>query len=145
MYVYFPNIANIHFLLKRCLLLFQSLSGGTVNRTLRVVHNGDYKDGFIVRINGTVGENVRRHVQWRIQDFPEEVVTSKRGRQPTNWPFFPENCMKMKKFWPGRGGRIPCAPWWVGASGVVMYIFERSKNEPMISYWIFVNFLTKNQ
>ena len=47
-------------LLNTGLSLFQSLTGGTVNRTLRVVHNGDYKDGFIVRINGTVGEKVRR-------------------------------------------------------------------------------------
>ena len=47
-------------LLNTGLSLFQSLTGGTVNRTLRVVHNCDYKDGFIVRINGTVGENVRR-------------------------------------------------------------------------------------
>ena len=29
-----------------------------MNRTLRVVHNGDYSDAFIVRINGTVGETV---------------------------------------------------------------------------------------
>ena len=42
------------------LSLFQSLTGGTVNRTLRVVYNGDYTDGFIFRINGTVGENVSR-------------------------------------------------------------------------------------
>ena len=24
--------------------------------------------------------------------------------------FFPENCMKMKTFWPMGGGRVPCAP-----------------------------------
>ena len=29
-----------------------------MNRTLRVVHNGDFSDAFIVRINGTVGEKV---------------------------------------------------------------------------------------
>ena len=40
-----------------CLVL-QSLTGGIVNRTLRVVHNGDFSDAFIVRINGTVGEKV---------------------------------------------------------------------------------------
>ena len=28
------------------------------------------------------------------------------GRQPIIWPIFPENCMKMKKFWArGRGAR----------------------------------------
>ena len=29
-----------------------------MNRTLRVVHNGDFSDAFIIRINGTVGEKV---------------------------------------------------------------------------------------
>ena len=48
--------------------------------------------------------------QWRIQDFPEEgVLTPKGGRQPIIWPIFPENCMKMKKFW-ARGARVPRAP-----------------------------------
>ena len=43
-------------------------------------------------------------LQWRIQDFPEEgALTPKGGRQPIIWQIFPENCMKMKKFW-ARGG-----------------------------------------
>ena len=33
----------------------------------------------------------------------------KGGRQPTIGLIFPENCMKMKKFWP-RGARVPGAP-----------------------------------
>ena len=33
------------------------------------------------------------------------------GRQPIIWPIFPENCMKMKKFWARGGrGRVPRAP-----------------------------------
>ena len=48
--------------------------------------------------------------QWRIQDFPEEgALTPKGGRQPVIWPIFPENCMRMKKFWAG-GGRASLAP-----------------------------------
>ena len=49
--------------------------------------------------------------QWRIQYFVEGVRqtlktcshTGRRIRQPTIWPIFPENCKKMKIFWP-RGG-----------------------------------------
>ena len=49
-------------------------------------------------------------MQLGIQDFPEEgALTQKGGRQPIIWPFFPENCMKMKKFW-ARGGRASLAP-----------------------------------
>ena len=33
----------------------------------------------------------------------------KGGHQPIIWPIFPENCMKMKKFW-ARGGRHPLDP-----------------------------------
>ena len=33
----------------------------------------------------------------------------KGGRQPIIWSIFPENCMKMKKFW-ARGGRASLAP-----------------------------------
>ena len=33
----------------------------------------------------------------------------KGGRQPIIWPIFPENCMKMKKFWAG-GARVPRTP-----------------------------------
>ena len=32
------------------------------------------------------------------------------GRQPIIWPIFPENCMKIKKFWARGGGRVPCNP-----------------------------------
>ena len=35
--------------------------------------------------------------------FPRRGTNPSEGRQPTIWPFFPENCMKMKKFW-HRGG-----------------------------------------
>ena len=31
------------------------------------------------------------------------------GRQPIIWPIFPENCMKIKKFWAG-GARVARAP-----------------------------------
>ena len=49
--------------------------------------------------------------QWRIQDFPEEgALTPKGGRQPIIWSIFPENCMKMKKFWARGGARVPRAP-----------------------------------
>ena len=48
--------------------------------------------------------------QWWIQDFPEEgALIPEGGRQPIIWPIFPENCMKMKKFWAG-GVCIPRAP-----------------------------------
>ena len=48
--------------------------------------------------------------QWRIQDFPEEgALTPKGGHQPIIWPIFPENFMKMKRFW-ARGGRTSLAP-----------------------------------
>ena len=42
--------------------------------------------------------------QWRIQDFPEEGAPTPGGRQPMILSIFAENCMKMKKFWPGGGG-----------------------------------------
>ena len=32
------------------------------------------------------------------------------GREPIIWPIFPENCMKMKKFWARGGARVPHAP-----------------------------------
>ena len=43
--------------------------------------------------------------QWWIQDFPEEGALTQSGREPIIWPIFPENCMKMKKFWTGGGAR----------------------------------------
>ena len=47
--------------------------------------------------------------QWRIQDFPEGVRQLLEGeRQHTIWPFFPKNCMKMKKFWSRGRPRVPC-------------------------------------
>ena len=50
------------------------------------------------------------HFQWRIQDFPEEgALTPKGGHQSIIWPIFPENCMKMKKFWARGGGRASLA------------------------------------
>ena len=50
--------------------------------------------------------------QWWIQDFPEEGALTPKGRgcQPIIWPIFPENCMKMKKFWARVGARVPRAP-----------------------------------
>ena len=49
------------------------------------------------------------HHQWRIQDFPEEgALIPEGGRQPIIWSIFPENCMKMKKFW--AGGRASLTP-----------------------------------
>ena len=49
--------------------------------------------------------------QWRIQHFPEEgALTPKGERQPIIWSIFPENCMKMKKFWAG-GGACPSRPF----------------------------------
>ena len=48
--------------------------------------------------------------QWQIQDFAEEgALTPEGGRQPIIWSIFPENCMKMKKFWAG-GASVPRAP-----------------------------------
>ena len=45
---------------------------------------------------------------WGIQDFPEEgALTPKGGRQPIIWQIFPENCMKMKKFWAIGGALDP--------------------------------------
>ena len=43
--------------------------------------------------------------------FPRGGGTNPKGggRQPIIWPIFPENCMKMKKFWAG-GARVPRAP-----------------------------------
>ena len=32
------------------------------------------------------------------------------GRQPIIWPIFPENCMKIKKFWAWGGARVPRNP-----------------------------------
>ena len=50
-------------------------------------------------------------LQWRIQDFPEEgALTPEGGRQPIIWSIFPENCMKMKKFWARGGGTRPSRP-----------------------------------
>ena len=34
-------------------------------------------------------------VQWRIQDFPRALTP-----EGIIWPIIPENCKKMKKFWP---------------------------------------------
>ena len=48
--------------------------------------------------------------QWQIKDFQEGARTPEEGRQPTIWPIFPKNCMKMKKFWPRRGGARPWYP-----------------------------------
>ena len=46
-------------------------------------------------------------LQWRIQDFSEKgTPTPEGGHQPITWSIFPENCMKMKKFWVG-DGRVP--------------------------------------
>ena len=46
--------------------------------------------------------------QWRIQDFPEERVPQKWGRQPTILGNFSKNCMKIfKKLDPGS---VPGAP-----------------------------------
>ena len=39
------------------------------------------------------------------------------GRQPIIWPIFPENCMKMKKFWARGGGRASLAPPLRSATG----------------------------
>ena len=44
-------------------------------------------------------------LQWRIQEERQPL----KGGRPTIWPFPPENCMKMNKFWPGGGGGVPCA------------------------------------
>ena len=50
-------------------------------------------------------------MQWRIQDFPEEgALIPEGGRQPIIWPIFPENCMKMKKFWARGGDARPSRP-----------------------------------
>ena len=37
---------------------FQTLGGGLVNKTLRVVHNGDVADRLVIRINGIGNEKV---------------------------------------------------------------------------------------
>ena len=57
-------------------------------------------------------KNLNDSIQWRIQDFPEEgAPTPQGGRQHTNLPKFPKNCMKLKEFGPpgGRGTR-PSGP-----------------------------------
>ena len=33
--------------------------------------------------------------------FPEEGASTNQGRQHTNLPDFPKNCMKLRKFWSG--------------------------------------------
>ncbi len=38
--------------------VFQSLSGGILNKTLKIVHDGDTQDGLILRIDGPVPEQV---------------------------------------------------------------------------------------
>ena len=50
--------------------------------------------------------------QWRIQDFPEEgaLTPEEGGYQPIIWSIFPENCMKMKKFWARGGDACPSRP-----------------------------------
>ena len=43
--------------------------------------------------------------------FPRgEGANPKGERQPIIWPIFPENCMKMKKFWARGGGVRPSRP-----------------------------------
>ena len=36
--------------------------------------------------------------------FPRGAANPGGERQPIIWSIFPENCMKMKKFWAGEGG-----------------------------------------
>ena len=40
-------------------------------------------------------------------EFPRGNQPLRGQRQPIIWPFFSENCMKTKKFWPGGGGMRP--------------------------------------
>ena len=57
----------------------------------------------------SIGDTLGNSEQWRIQDFPEEVVNSKSGCANLLFcNFFAKNCMKMKKFGPGGGAR----PWY---------------------------------
>ena len=61
-----------------------------------------------VEVGRSTGTGQVHQHQWRIQDLPEGAPTPGRGgRQPIIWPIFPENCMKIKKFWAGGGGRVP--------------------------------------
>ena len=53
--------------------------------------------------------------QWLIQDFPDGEgagTNFKQECQPIIWPNFPENCMKIKKFWWRVATRIT-APLWI--------------------------------
>ena len=69
----------------------------------------------------TTSFKTTRHHQWWIQDFLGEFQPLRGGgggSQRTIWPFFPENCMKMKKFWPRREEARP-SPHWVRISGSI--------------------------
>ena len=55
-----------------------------------------------------LGYHTHDCLQWRIQDFPEGGAPTPGRGQHTIWPIFPENCMKMKKIWPG--GARPLRP-----------------------------------
>ena len=51
------------------------------------------------------------------------------GRQPIIWPIVHENCMKMKKFWPRFGMRVPGAPsqicqWYESYSELHEFLFS---------------------
>ena len=48
---------------------------------------------------------------WILGDpgFPRGGANLLRRCQPTIWPIFPKNCIRMKKFWPRRRG-VPLAP-----------------------------------
>ena len=54
---------------------------------------------FVLKIVNTLTVTECKTYQRRIQDF---LV-----RQPIIWPNFPENCLKMKKIGPRRGGARP--------------------------------------
>ena len=60
-----------------------------------------------------ISENVWNREHFAVADpgFPRGGCTNpKGGRQPTICLIFPENCMKMKKFWPRGGGARPWCP-----------------------------------
>ena len=75
--------------------------------------------------------------QWRIQYFPVEgALTPKGGHQPIIWPIFPENYMKMKKFW-ARGGREirHCLESWRIFPGYGER-YSPTLPPPLIRYWM---------
>ena len=55
----------------------------------------------------------------------------KGGRKPIIWPIYPENCMKMKKFW-ARGGAHPLCP----LDPPLLYTLEVVQDSHIYTKWL---------